>query len=262
MGNLINKIMFPIGVSEKTEPKLQFLRATQNHAIYSPDTGYDGFSQVAVDVPETGDDPYEQLIKLMKGELVYFKHGGETDKFTLYCANVDLYQQNLVFYSANNENNVLLPIGHNFHASNCKYFNLGTVTNRILAPLLFSGALNFKTIIIKNREVINLQNLNVFTGTALANGTGFLYVPDKDVNGNDLPSQYKSATNWSTYATQIKGFSEAPEYEDNTWYDIGDVCQYNYRLYGYCKKDLTPSKNKEPSGGTTDTEYWEYIGDI
>ena len=40
--------------------------------------------------------------------------------------------------------------------------------------------------------------------TPIANGTGYIYVPDA------LVSAYKVATNWITYASQIKGLSELP----------------------------------------------------
>jgi hypothetical protein len=50
-----------------------------------------------------------------------------------------------------------------------------------------------------------LGNVNVFSSSAIANGTGFVYVPD------NLVEKYKTATNWSTYASQIKPMSELPE---------------------------------------------------
>ena len=43
---------------------------------------------------------------------------------------------------------------------------------------------------------------NVFTNTPIAKKTGFIYVPD------DSLEAYKSATNWSAYADQIKPISE------------------------------------------------------
>lgn len=45
---------------------------------------------------------------------------------------------------------------------------------------------------------------NAFKSTPIASGTGYIYVPD------DLVDSYKAATNWSTYANQIKGISELP----------------------------------------------------
>lgn len=53
-------------------------------------------------------------------------------------------------------------------------------------------------------RVVSLDNANVFNNTPIASGTGFIYVPDA------LVDSYKAATNWSTYAAQIKGLSELP----------------------------------------------------
>lgn len=57
-------------------------------------------------------------------------------------------------------------------------------------------------IIRTTSKVCSLANVNAFASSGIANGTGYIYVPD------DLVDSYKSATNWSTYASQIKGLSE------------------------------------------------------
>ena len=51
-------------------------------------------------------------------------------------------------------------------------------------------------------SVPTLSSTNVFGNTPIASGTGYIYVPD------DLVESFKSATNWSTYADQIKAISE------------------------------------------------------
>ena len=69
-----------------------------------------------------------------------------------------------------------------------------------------SGFINCTTltavIIRKSDSICTLTNINAFSGTPIASGTGYIYVP------NDLVDSYKAATNWSTYATQIKPISE------------------------------------------------------
>ncbi len=50
--------------------------------------------------------------------------------------------------------------------------------------------------------VPTLSNSNAFANTPIAQGTGYIYVPD------NLVASFKTATNWSTYASQIKGVSE------------------------------------------------------
>ena len=57
-------------------------------------------------------------------------------------------------------------------------------------------------LILPGDMVVELETTNAFTGSAIKNGTGYVYVPD------DLVDSYKAAANWSTYAAQIKGLSE------------------------------------------------------
>lgn len=60
-----------------------------------------------------------------------------------------------------------------------------------------------ETLILRKSDAIcTLQNTNAFTGTKIASGTGYIYVPD------ELVDTYKGATNWSTFASQIKPLSE------------------------------------------------------
>ena len=62
-------------------------------------------------------------------------------------------------------------------------------------------------------KILNTETVCVLTSkyalhnTPIANGTGYVYVPDK------LIEQYKTATNWSVFANQIKPLSEYVESE-------------------------------------------------
>ena len=47
-----------------------------------------------------------------------------------------------------------------------------------------------------------LQSTNAFTGTPIAQGTGYIYVPQA------LIDTYKTATNWVTYANQIRAIED------------------------------------------------------
>lgn len=66
----------------------------------------------------------------------------------------------------------------------------------------FRNCGNLTEIIINSETVCQLQNVNAFNGTKYDSGLGYIYVQD------NLVSSYKSATNWSNYASQIKGISE------------------------------------------------------
>lgn len=88
-------------------------------------------------------------------------------------------------------------------ARNCKKLarvDLGVVTS--IGALSFDDCSLLETCIIRTETVPTLVNASAFTGTLIASGTGYIYVLDT------LVDSYKSASNWSTYASQIKPLSE------------------------------------------------------
>ena len=73
---------------------------------------------------------------------------------------------------------------------------LGAMTN--IRAYDFYSCSKLTTLIINNTtSVCSLANVSAFTGTPIASGTGYIFVPD------ELLSDYRSATNWSSYAEQI-----------------------------------------------------------
>ena len=62
-----------------------------------------------------------------------------------------------------------------------------------------------ETVILRSETMCTLSGIGVFSSTPIESGTGYIYVPD------NLVDSYKSATNWSTYASQIKPISELEE---------------------------------------------------
>lgn len=74
-----------------------------------------------------------------------------------------------------------------------------------ISALAFGSDTILTKIIIRTNKVCSLANVSALSGTKIANGTGFVYVPD------DLVDSYKSASNWSNFASQIKGLSELSE---------------------------------------------------
>ena len=88
-----------------------------------------------------------------------------------------------------------------------------TKSNSLKTVDLGSGILNISNesfkecylldkLIIRNPNFTVTLGTTVFDSTKIASGTGYIYVPDARVTA------YKSATNWSAYASQIKGLSE------------------------------------------------------
>ena len=81
------------------------------------------------------------------------------------------------------------------------YCDLGANVTSIGTSVFYKNS-KLKTLIIRNTNVVPTIQSNTFSSSAIASGTGFVYVPDT------LVDSYKVADKWSTYANQIKGLSE------------------------------------------------------
>ena len=70
----------------------------------------------------------------------------------------------------------------------------------------FYNCTSLETLILRKSDAIcTLVNVNAFTGTKIASGEGYIYVPAAFVDS------YKSATNWSSYASQIRAIEDYPD---------------------------------------------------
>ena len=69
----------------------------------------------------------------------------------------------------------------------------------------FSHCSSLTSIIILNNNICKLNGKNAFNGTPIESGTGYIYVP------KTLVDTYKSATNWTTYADQIRAIEDYPD---------------------------------------------------
>lgn len=69
----------------------------------------------------------------------------------------------------------------------------------------FANCKKFTTLIISSNTICNLKSTGVFLNTPIAQGTGYIYVP------NNLIEQYKVATNWTVYTNQIRAIEDYPE---------------------------------------------------
>ena len=125
----------------------------------------------------------------------------------------------------------------------CQGYRTGVVDQHKTVNLSsnrFNGANSLCHLILRSTTMCTLTT-NALTGTAIAAGIGWIYVP------TDLVATYKAASNWSNYASQIVNISEYPKTlqdetisdswatifanEDNgtykTVYSIGDI-KYMY----------------------------------
>lgn len=72
-----------------------------------------------------------------------------------------------------------------------------------IADVAFCDCSELKSLILRNPETVcTLGPTNVFLRTPITSGTGYIYVPAALVNS------YKAATNWKTYANQIRALED------------------------------------------------------
>lgn len=89
-----------------------------------------------------------------------------------------------------------------YNCSNLSYIKFsgqgGHIDNEV-----FRGCTNLEAVVITT-DILppTLYNVDAFYETPIANGTGYIYVADT------LVDSYKTAENWSVYASQIKPLSE------------------------------------------------------
>lgn len=100
--------------------------------------------------------------------------------------------------------------GFNYSSNQLKWAYFGAATSIASDSFVFSA--KFVALILAGNQLVTLESSEAFNGTPIASGTGYIYVPD------NLVEQYKVATNWATYASQIKGLSELPA-EVQEWLD-------------------------------------------
>ena len=236
-GKVMSKATVNVAVPE---PVLAPLTATEN-GIYSPEDGIDGYSAVVVEVP-TGSDGADNLGLLITSQLErvesnvkgtfapYAFYENDTIKY-VSLPNIQ-YSKERVFYGCGNLETLLLPglIGYTYQylAYNCSNLTTVDVHNtsyvssysfyncakleRIeldkvgtIATNSFYGCVKLKTIIIRAETVPSLGGTSAFTSTPIEKNTGYIYVPSA------LIEEYKSATNWSTYAARFRAIEDYPD---------------------------------------------------
>ena len=99
-----------------------------------------------------------------------------------------------------------LPLATNvgsgsFYGTPIQILDLPSLTSIKASGFAYVNQLH--TLILRSSTICTLENsTNTFVDTKIAAGTGYVYVPD------NLVDSYKTATNWVTFANQIKPISE------------------------------------------------------
>ena len=73
-----------------------------------------------------------------------------------------------------------------------------------LTQQVFNGCSALATLVLRYDGVVTMAN-DVLKNTAIANGTGYVYVPSAQVDN------YKANSGWSAYANQIRAIEDYPD---------------------------------------------------
>lgn len=76
---------------------------------------------------------------------------------------------------------------------------------KIVGDGTFSGCQSLVTLVLGANSVCTLSHTSAFADSAIANGTGYIYVPKA------LVGSYKSETNWSAFASQFRAIEDYPD---------------------------------------------------
>ena len=183
------------------------------NGTYTPGQGVDGYSQVVVDVPQSGWD--QKSITEGMAEIINLDNSASFVASNVFKFNQNIQTVNLpyattvgdyAFHNCRSLTQVSLPmcssIGNNAF-QNCN--SLSQVNLPVCSSIgnyAFQNCSSLSIITIGYSSICSLNNSNAFSATPIASGTGSIYVPAS------LVDAYKSATNWSYFSTQIFPISE------------------------------------------------------
>lgn len=107
---------------------------------------------------------------------------------------------------------VNLPEFVDQYKSRRRMFGSNTVIQKVWLPKVtniqykdFNGCTALVALILAKTTLVPLTDVNAFENSTVATGTGYVYVPSA------LVSEYKTATNWVTYASQIRAIEDYPD---------------------------------------------------
>jgi hypothetical protein len=88
-----------------------------------------------------------------------------------------------------------------YGCTNLKEVHIKSTKITTIPGYMFYNCTNLEKVVIDKTTPPTLPN-TAFNGTAIANGKGYIYVPDESL------ALYQNGTNWSKYAPQIKRKSQ------------------------------------------------------
>ena len=123
------------------------------------------------------------------------------------CTTVDMS----AFSHCEKLQNVNIPKCTIIESFTFEYCNFKKIDLNVVEKIGYGAFKNCKLLecvkLLNTEKVCVLVDKRAFRETLIESGNGYIYVPDK------LIEQYKTATNWSVFANQIKPLSEYVESE-------------------------------------------------
>jgi hypothetical protein len=96
-----------------------------------------------------------------------------------------------------------LPSQGLYNCTALQKIDLPAVTS--ISDSVFMMDSKLTAVILRSANLVTLQNKSAFSSSGISAGTGYIYVP------SSLVARYKAATNWSTYAAQIRAIEAYPD---------------------------------------------------
>lgn len=96
-----------------------------------------------------------------------------------------------------------LPSQSLYNCTSLQKIDLPAVTSISDSVFMMDSALT--AVILRSTTLVTLSNKSAFSSSGVSAGTGYIYVP------SSLVASYKAATNWSTYAAQIRAIEDYPD---------------------------------------------------
>ena len=163
----------------------------------------------------------DYLAKRADGSLTSYSNAGLTgiaaygfanctNLATLNTPNVNVLGAQAITNTKLTEFVITTPTALRLSASQC-FRNNSVLAKVDFKNVLLFGTYTFQlchaliTVIIRNGTEVPRVSSNSFSGTPVASGTGYIYVPSAMVDA------YKAATNWSAHADQIRAIEDYPE---------------------------------------------------
>lgn len=201
------------------EPVIEPLEVIEN-GIYTAPDGVHGYSPVVVNVATSGGDTEEEVAALLDNTMTELNNSLVTSLRARACqAATKLVTANLPsvtslggysFYQCTSLETVKLHSLTSvstqvfYGCTRLKHADCGLLGN--IPAQTFNACSSLTELILrKTGSICTLSNVNGVNNSPIGKGTGYVYVPVA------LIETYKTANNWSTFASQFRAIEDYPE---------------------------------------------------